>query len=255
MTGDPRTQAYLEEVRSVLTRVTDGSLCGLYATGSIGFGDFRRERSDIDLVGVLRQVLSDRAKVDLEDALAHDSLPCPAHGLDISLVTSDIAESPPRRPPFEFAMSTGHTWRLETSDGIADGEMALNFAICRQSGVTLYGASPEQEFGVVPRDWLLEELAENLHWHQKHIFNPYHDPLGQFSTLNACRAWHFVDRNLFCSKTDGGRWVLSRHPDYSLVATALANRTTDVQETPDRGEVEMFLRHVCEILENGKSTR
>ncbi|MFC1735722.1 hypothetical protein ACFL1X_06360 [Candidatus Hydrogenedentota bacterium] len=57
MKVDPKTKAYLDEVRSVLKRVTDGSLLGLYATGSISFGDFRRERSDIDLLAVVRQAL------------------------------------------------------------------------------------------------------------------------------------------------------------------------------------------------------
>ena len=186
--------------------------------------------------------------------LEHGRFPCPAHGLDFSLVTADVAASPPRKPPYEFAMSTGHTWRCEVQDGDEDGEFVLHFAICRQAGVPLLGPVPQEAFGAVRRDWLLEELEGNLRWHGKHIFDLYHDPLGQFSTLNACRAWYFVEHDAFCSKTEGGLWVLSQNPDHSLVAAALANRSGETNDTPERRQIEEFLRWVCEIIERARST-
>ncbi|MFC1735725.1 aminoglycoside adenylyltransferase domain-containing protein [Candidatus Hydrogenedentota bacterium] len=119
----------------------------------------------------------------------------------------------------------------------------------------LCGPPPGEVFGAVPRDWLLDELAENLHWHERHIFDPYHDRLGQFTTLNACRAWYFVECNVFCSKTDGGRWVLSRNPELSLVAAALANRVAAARETPEREEIEALLQQVCGIIEHERTTQ
>ena len=255
MNADCETAAYLEELARVVSRVGDGAVSALYATGSLTLNDFDRRRSDIDVLGLVCRPLSPDEKQILQAELRHDRLPCPANGLEFSLVRSDVAASPPRRPSFEFAMSTGHTWRVEVGSGEEDGEFALHFAICRQTGSPLFGPIPQEAFGPVPRQWLLEELDENLRWHAKHIFDPYHDPLGQFSILNGCRAWYFVEHDAFCSKTDGGQWVLSQNCQRSLVAVALANRSGETHDPPERGAIEEFLRCVCDIIESARSTQ
>jgi streptomycin 3"-adenylyltransferase len=253
MKCDSQTTAYLDDIKATLRRIAKGNLLGLYATGSLGFGDYVRGRSDIDLLGVLRQPLAGETKCELKEQLAHDRLSCPAHGLDFAMVVADVAAFPSRRPLRDFGISTGHTWKTETSDG--EEEDLLHFAICRQCAIALEGPAPREVFGSVPQDWLLEEMSAGLRWHAGKIFDSYHDPLGQFSTLNACRAMYFMEHKVFCSKTDGGRWVLSREPDNRVVAVALANRNAGAHEAPEKTEIETLLRRVCETIENGRTAQ
>lgn len=244
MKTDAETSVYLDAVATVLTRVLGDSLVAVYASGSLAFDDFERERSDIDLLAVARTPLNAHQRHGIREALEHRRLPCPAKGLDLALVTSAVAVSPPRRPRFDLALSTGHTWRFEVEDDQDSGELVLHLAICRQAGVPLLGPASAPIIGPVPRQWVLEELDAVLLWHAARIFDAYHDPLGQFSTLNACRAWYFAVNDRFCSKATGGEWVLARNPENEVVAAALDNRSGRATRQPDQRAVEQFLGDV-----------
>jgi len=251
---DTEVTAYLDTVSSILTHVTGNSVLALYATGSLAFDDFARSRSDIDLLGVTRRPLRKSQIEMIQRELDDNRLPCPAKGLDFALLTVEVAASPARVPRVDFAMSTGHTWKLEIECGEEDGEFVLHCAICRQSAFPLIGPAPESVFGPMPRQWVLEELDTVLHWHADMALHPYHDPLGQFSILNACRAWYFVEHNCFCSKTEGGRWLLSRDPTHELVQTALGNRSGRTSRSPERRAIQSFLQQVRDIVGDAMST-
>ena len=246
--ADLNTRDYIETVSRCVTGIAGDSLLGLYATGSIAFDDYESTRSDVDLLGVVHGSLTSHQREALRRDLAHDQLPCPAKGPEIGLVSVSMAASPPRRPHVQFAMATGHTWHLAVGGQEEDAESILHFAICRAAGLPLIGPPAESVFGSVPREWVLEELDAMLKWHTTEIMDPYHDPLGQFSTLNACRAWCYAETGRFCSKSAGGQWLLQRDPDRVLISTALANRAGRCQSAADGQAILAFLAEARAIL-------
>jgi streptomycin 3"-adenylyltransferase len=214
---DPALDAYLGRLAAGLARALGPVLTGLYLHGSATLGGWSAESSDVDLLGVVARPLGRRAKQQVAARLLHPALGCPAErGLELSLVTAAVAADPPRRPPFELHVTTEPPVAGPFGGaGATDPDLLLYIAVCRRSGLAVAGPPPEGVFAEPPREWLLEQAAEELRWGLRH---------GSFAyrVLNACRAWRLAADGVLCSKLDGGHWARRRLADPSLVDAALA---------------------------------
>ena len=104
---------YLDELVQRMTSVLGGKLRVLYVIGSTSLGDYIRERSDLDILGITDAKLSDGEKDRLATTLDQENFPCPAEGLDIVLMArQEIKEIIPE-PFYEFWFSTGAKWPQE----------------------------------------------------------------------------------------------------------------------------------------------
>lgn len=226
------------------------SLAAVYATGSIGFGDYDARRSDIDLMAVVERPLDGPEMDRLKLGLAHDALPCPAKGMDLILIARSEVESPSDPPTLEYSMATGHSWRLESERGAAYPELWLHFAICRAHGIGLLGPTPSDLIAPVAEPIVRRELARVLTWQMANLLDPYHDPEGTNSVLNGCRAWCLAETGVPCSKSQGGRWVLESKGDRALVRGALARKcgASVTEPTPAAAEIRAFLVEVLAHL-------
>ncbi len=240
MNVEPVINDYLNSLTIRVEQTLGDRLIGLYVSGSFAYNDFAG-RSDIDVLAVSAKTLPHKLKEKLAREISHDNLNCPAAGLDFILADFDCASSAPENPTFEFAISTGENWETEVEYGGVYDELSLDFAICRKYGQTLYGLAPVEVFAVVPDERLKEILRKIIEWHRKHIFHPFHDPLGHYAVLNACRAWRFAEEKVLCSKTGGGEWLLAREPSQKVVKDALDIRLGKYNQKLDRISVVRFL--------------
>jgi hypothetical protein len=202
------------------------------------------DQSDLDMIVVCSGPLTVKQKYLLTNQLKHETLPCPFKGLEMMIVQQLEINHPRRQPFYDWAMNTGSDWGLNVFDGGQEQELLLEFAICRQVGITLVGSPAHQAFGSVPRKWLATVLRGILHWHLGQIHHPFHDPYGHHAVLNACRAWYFFESNQLCSKTSGGEWALKRMPHHPVIKQALAIRRGKETSKIDRSEVEQFIRQL-----------
>jgi hypothetical protein len=149
---DPLTAAYVEQAATRLAGVLGGQLVGNYLHGSAVLGGFTRARSDIDLLAVTASALTGNLKRQLAVALSHTALPCPAVGLELSVVTHATALAPVPTPPFELhlATATGPHGTAKVVDGRGhpgDPDLLLHFAVCRDHGRQLgHGPPPPAVF-------------------------------------------------------------------------------------------------------------
>ena len=231
---------YLISLTVRLKQILAENLIGIYVSGSIAYDDFT-PRSDIDVLTVSAETLSHGIKAKLARELSNDNLRCPAAGLDLILVNCACASSVPETPTFEFSISTGEKWETEVEYGGVYEELLLEFAICSEFGQALYGPAPREVFAVVPPARLEAILRNVIEWHRKFLFHPFHDPLGHYAVLNACRAWRFAEENVLSSKTGGGEWVLARSPGQKVVGDALDIRLGRYSGKLDKLAVEQFL--------------
>lgn len=252
ITVEPVIKIYLESLTDRIEKTLSDELIGLYISGSLAYDDFTAGQSDIDVIAVSAKSLPHSVKEHLAREISHDRLPCPAAGLDFILADFACASSAPEIPTFEFSISTGEKWKTEIEYGGIYDELLLDFAICRKYGQTLYGSAPAEVFAAVADERLEEILRNIIEWHRTHIFHPFHDPLGHYAVLNACRAWRFAEEKVLCSKSAGGEWLLARQPTQKIVKNALAIRRGKYKQKLDRVSVERFLKVAASEIANKK---
>jgi hypothetical protein len=226
----PRAQVddYLGALTGRAREVLGERLVGVYAGGSLALGAYEHGRSDLDVAVVVEGRLDRRAKEELVGTWRHESLPCPARGLELVVYSRAAAGATTTEVDFELNLNTGRglTFRADFGfDASIGGHwFPIDRAILRQRALPAVGPPPGEVFGEIPREALLPVVAESLRWHEAS------EPWGDNSVLNACRALRWARTGEWSSKPEAGRWALDEgvgEPD--TIATALAARTGSTQ--------------------------
>jgi len=239
---------YLAGLVNCCRDVLGANLVGVYLQGSGAQGDYHQGKSDIDVLAVVSQPVPVQQKQQLCARLNHSALPVPATGLDFIIVTENTVRCPAKIPQHELWFSTGETWETSVDTGGGTSEHLILFQTCRDHGRTLFGPQADQLFAQVPRPLLLNALIGVLQWHQARILDPFHDPAGQYSVLNACRAWHYAEVGRLVSKSEGGAWVIAKEPQATLAWDALAIRQGASSRALPHEVISAFLNRVVGIL-------
>jgi streptomycin 3"-adenylyltransferase len=217
------------------------ALVGVYPHGSLMLGGWRRERSDIDVLVVVDRPLTQSEKSLLADGWSEESLPCPAIGLELSVVTSAAISRPPSRPAFELHVTTAPQDRkvIDGDGHPGDLDLVLHFAVARSLG--------HEGFAEVPEDLVLTRVADELDWAAEHAPSEY-------AVLNACRAWQYAVDGTLVSKVDGGRWAEQRlsGSDRDLVRAALALQSGDTTAPIDPTVAAAFALRVRDVIRSGR---
>jgi hypothetical protein len=236
--------AYLSELAARLRTLLDGDLLGVYAGGSIALDAYRPGRSDVDIAAVSRDELSLADKQAIASDLRHESLPCPARGLELVVYAERTVGEPSAEPGFELELNTGSgmTFHAAFDPSGANGRhwYVLDRAILARHGVTLIGPQASALVADVPRELVLPALVESVRW-----FAAVEAP-GDDAVLNACRALRYAAEDRWSSKAEAGRWALGRLTDTELIDEALGARATGVPLAPAR--VKAFLERTATEL-------
>ncbi|NBD73769.1 DUF4111 domain-containing protein [Patescibacteria group bacterium] len=243
----PEIQTYLEKLSKHLQTVLESNLVGVYLQGSGAQNDFRSGTSDLDVLVVVHNQIPGTQKDILASELDHKKLPVPAAGLDLMIVRKYAAQHLTQAPEYEFWFSTGEYWDTTVDKNGSTSEVLMYIATCAEQAQVLSGLDPQQVFSAVPHNILLQTLIDILEWHRTKILDNLHDPLGQYSVLNAARAWMYAEDKKLGSKAEGGMWVLVQESDNELVKNALLIRDEKSTTSPDAKEIDIFLQRVIEV--------
>jgi hypothetical protein len=226
-------------------------LIGVYAAGSFGLADFDPARSDLDVFAVTHEPVSRPEKQAIVSALRHESLPCPARGLEVVLYPDSTAREASDEAGFVLNLNTGPrmTFRVdETPVGVERFWFPLDRAIARASSVALFGPPAAELFAAIPRPLLLPVIAESLRWQLRASRSRAGD-----AVLNACRSLRWFREDQWSSKSTAGAWALHRVDDPELVLAALSARTHEAQL--DAGRVERFVAAILHEVERSPDVR
>jgi streptomycin 3"-adenylyltransferase len=239
---------YLAGLVNRCREVLGANLVGVYLQGSGAQGDYHQGKSDVDVLAVVSQPVPVQEKQRLCRLLDHSALPVPAAGLDFIVATEAAVRHPEKSPRHELWFSTGATWQTSIETAGDTSEHLILFQTCRDQGRSLFGPQADQVFAQVPRPLLLNALVGVVEWHAARILDPFHDPAGQYSVLNACRAWHYAEEGRLVSKSEGARWGLANEPQNALLRDALAIRLGTASGPLAPEEISGFLDRVIGIL-------
>jgi streptomycin 3"-adenylyltransferase len=241
---DETVERYLSDLAAAATEALGDDLVGCYLHGSAVLGGFDARRSDLDVLVVSAGTTSAAQRAALAAALG--GLPCPAVGLELSVVTRAAAGRPTAAPRYELHLTTAPADR-KVVDGHTRGgdpDLVLHFAVCRAAGRPLGAAPPAAEvFAPVPAPLVLAQLDQELRWAVGHA-------AGEYAVLNACRAWRYAVDGALVSKVDGGVWAAERvdPADRVLVEAALARQRCASTAVLDPAAVTEFVRRVGAYL-------
>jgi hypothetical protein len=175
------------ELVARLRGLLEDELLGVYASGSFALGGFDHYLSDVDVAAVGATPVDQTTKQAIVEALRHESLPCPARGLEFVLYPEPVLRTTTTDPGFDLNLNSGARMRFRVDYEPSEERhwFAIDRSIAAAHAKTLYGPPARELFAPIPPGLLLEGVAESVRWHRGA------QAAGSDAVLNACRALRF----------------------------------------------------------------
>ncbi|MEU4427648.1 aminoglycoside adenylyltransferase domain-containing protein [Actinoplanes sp. NPDC024001] len=213
--------------------------------GSLAAGGFRAGSSDIDLLVVVDDGISDAQAAALED-LVRGADVGDATGIDLHVVTAAAAGAPRPAPALELQVGRydGSSVEFEAERRVAAApDLITELSMARADGRALRGAPPAEVIAPIPAQWV---ISRGRHWLTAWRSLTDDTENAAFMVLTACRIWHFAVENAYCSKSEAARWALRRDSSLTVVRQALVRYERDpaavVDERGIAGLLDLVLR-------------
>lgn len=241
-------ETVLNRIAGEYQRILGDKLIGIYVHGSIAFGCFHWETSDIDFIAVIRELLTLKEKEELIQVLLDLEEAAPPKGLEMSVVLDKYCNPFIYPTPFELHFSNMHKERYRNNlqeycrkmHG-TDKDLAAHFTVILAAGRVLCGADIASVFGKVPREDYLDSIRSDI---ENAVNEIQENPV--YIILNLCRVLVFAEENLIFSKEQGGKWGISRLPeDYrALIRKALMSYRGNGTFEAEEGELKSFAEYM-----------
>lgn len=206
--------------------------------GSLALDDFIPERSDIDLLLVVKNHLRP-FEGDAVVAAIHRSRRDVAAKVDLHVVTADVAAAPAKSPPLELYVHGHPSGQLSVERSVpADPDLPAELSMARAHGHRLLGAESRDVLGPVPPEWVRDRGA---HWLRVWTSRTDDSAHAELMVLTACRIWRFAREGVHCGKTQAGRWALAQDSSLNAVRQALHQRTVDPATPIDEAGIRNVL--------------
>jgi len=207
-------------------RLVAGVLHGSLATGSYVPG-----RSDVDVLIVVEDPLSDDELLALRDLVIRLAVRTGSGGLDLHVLTRASAASLTKAPAVELYVGVHGQLPPEVLLRVDDPTSVPELATARAGGRSLVGPEPRLLLSPIPDEWVVargdayvarwQELTDDV-------------PMSEFMVLTTCRIWRFAVEGVHCSKVEAGQWALDRDASLTAVGDALRLRAgNDVAIPPE----------------------
>lgn len=247
-----------DEFVEITQNILGESLTGIYLHGSLAMGCFNPLKSDIDLIVIIEQEISDIQKMKLLQNIVHLNKKAPEKGLEISVVKRCFCNPFVYPTPFELHFSPVHLewFSAAPQDYISkmngtDKDLAAHFMIINRYEVTLCGKSAEEVFAEIPRQCYVDSICGDVEDARKDIIS---NPV--YITLNLCRIISYLEEGLVLSKKGGGEWGLKHLPPefHSVISDALDCYKSGGEIQSNKALRVMFademLSRISELLQN-----
>ncbi len=227
----------LQRILLACRGIFQDNLTGVYVHGSLAFGCFRWESSDIDFLIVVKEAPSLREKMGwIESLLALEPF-CPAKGLEMSVVLEKDCREFTYPPPFLLHFSKMHEEACRKNIEAfclrmqgTDKDLAAHFAVTRKMGITLWGQEASSLFEPVPVEAFWDSIKNDILCLEREIKK---QPV--YLILNACRVMAFLEEGRILSKEQGAFWGMEHLPE---IYTPLIERAQSTYRSGTRFEAE-----------------
>jgi len=225
-----RAWALLRRIAERYQSILGDNLTGVYAHGSLAFGCFRWDKSDIDFLVVTEREPSLEQKRQMIEALLAWDREAPPKGFEMSVVLAEDCRRAAHPSPYLLHFSNAHkaqyqqdlTGYCREMHGV-DPDLIAHYGVTRAVGRAVCGRPVEEVFGPVRKADYLDSIRADLAQAEQDVTD---NPV--YVILNLCRALAYQREGLVLSKAQGGAWAVEAMPeDTEVIRVALYAYTTD----------------------------
>lgn len=240
---------------AISQKVMRDNLRGVYLHGSLAMGCFNERKSDLDLMIVASQSLSEEDKLNLA-RLYQPFCEAPAP-LELSIMTEQQINNWRHPSPFEFYCSQEWVTKLVKAVELkslapleypsGDPDLAAHISVIMERGITLYGKPAEELFQTIPYSDYVSSLTADYEYGKKKV-----DTKPVYFVLNACRIHVFLTQAKILSKAEGGLWALNSYPAnyHGIINWALNSyaASEDQNQPVNKAALGQFMRYMDSII-------
>jgi predicted nucleotidyltransferase len=227
----------LSIIENSYKRILGSNLIGIYVHGSIAFGCFNWNKSDIDFIVVTGDVPSQEQKENLIQVLLDLTKCSPPKGLEMSVVLEKHCLNFVYPTPYELHFSNMHDQKyLNDLSGTCkamqgtDKDLVAHFTVIKNTGIVLCGKPIEDVFGDIPKEYYLDSIKYDV---KDSLENLEKYPVDVI--LNLCRVLAYIRHDLVISKAAGGLWgIKNLNPKY----TGLIQKTLESYHSEEKMEID-----------------
>ena len=226
-------ERYLTELVEAARESLGDNLVAAYAAGSVGLGAYEPGRSDVDVALVCEDAVELPLKQALVARLRHETVPCPARGLELVLYRRAVAQAGTLEPGFEVELNTGAGMSFRATYAAEDRPMsdgrfwyALDRSILHQSGYVIFGPSASEMFADLSPTDIRALLVDALRWWLALPTPPGDEPApgAEDAVLGACRSLVRFRHGVWLSTSAAGRRLRDAGTASELVERCLRAR-------------------------------
>ncbi|MBD2868653.1 aminoglycoside adenylyltransferase domain-containing protein [Paenibacillus arenilitoris] len=208
----------LENIAGDIRSTLGGKLEGLYLYGSLAWGDFDREISDIDLLAVLS---ADATEAEIEALRGmHEELAsrCPEWNDRIETQYLSVEGLMTFREKRSRIVVISPGEPLNAKD--AGAEWLQNWYCVQRHGIVLYGPAVTAFMAPVPKaDFVAAVRTYAMRWRTHVPHTRFSRPYQGYAILTLCRALYTVAHGEQTSKRRAAEWFKEAYPEHARTVT------------------------------------
>lgn len=230
------------------------NLTGIYLHGSAVMGCFNSKKSDIDLLIVVNDDISNEIKMQYMDMVVELNREAPEKGIELSIVKEAVCKPFVYPTPFELHFSIAHLnwYQSNPADYVermkgTDKDLAAHFTVIYHRGKTLYGKEIKSVFSKVSSRDYMDSIWSDIEDAKEEIVTN-----TMYITLNLCRVLAYKREGLILSKQEGGEWAMNALPVskyQKIISDALKEYKTGEVMPTDRAIVVEFAEYMLKEIE------
>ena len=248
-----RAYRLFEQIQDAYQRILGDTLTGIYIHGSLAFGCFRFDCSDMDFLVVVEAEPSLLQKKALIQTLLDLNPSAPPKGFEMSVVLKSDCQNFKHPLPYCLHYSNAHLQKIQSDltnycmnmHGL-DPDLAAHVTITHAVGKVLCGPAIAEVFAPVPPADYLNSIWYDIENAEEDVSS---NPV--YVILNLCRVLAFVQDGRILSKDQGGLWGQTHLPEnlQPLVRRAHRMYMLGTAETFEPEDLTEFARSVLRQIQ------
>ncbi len=255
----------MESYKDVLNTLLDGykrilgdNMTGFYVHGSVAFGCYNPDKSDIDYIVTVRDKIDREEKLEILKLMYGLRKAAPDKGLEMSIVLDKYAKNFVYPTPFELHFS--EYWREQyerdpdsicSDEEKTDIDLAAHFTVIKKTGIVLYGDPIEEKFGEVKKEYYIDSVFGDIRAEDDEIIDgeTITDDTPMYYVLNLCRSFAYFRDGAIISKKQGGEYMIGKTPYDDIISDALNCYVYSRKMTSDKSRVLDFCHYMYDLID------
>jgi len=207
---------------SAVQSIIEDNLVGLYLYGSLAMDCYNPRLSDIDIIIVAKERLSEQQRNRIVEYLK--GVCSKGRRIELSIVCEDAL----RNPRYPMTIDLHFECWGNIFENERDKEILSNLYTTRERGFCVWGTPTTELFSEIPAEYHLRSVIEDIQHTRKYIHEKP-ERIGYDATvywiLGSCRILAFIREEKVLSKLEGGNWGIANLPKkyHKLIEQALSS--------------------------------